>query len=357
MNKTYEQIMEEMKNAYFSECGEKLDDYSQTAKRLEAVAGELYAISCYGDYIFRQAFIQTATKENLDRHGQVRNCVRKTAAKASGTLTFYIDQPAEEKIEIAEGTVCSAEKFPYIQFAVTQSGSIEAGQTGVTLPAEALSSGSDYNLESGTVTVMVNAPVGVSGVRNDIPFTGGYDDESDSAYRQRILAHYSVEPNGVNAQSIANAVLQLDFVTDCYIPDADTPGKITTVVATKNNLITAEQTEQVKKAVGIDELTGVQIDVQLAQPQEFSIVIEAYIRSGFDKENMKTEMESTVREICSACRIGEALMLNTVSKKLAAVEEISSFNIYSNDAYGDVVPCASKSYLYLENLAVNCFDE
>lgn len=186
LNKTYDEILSSMKSAYFNECGKCCDDNSNTAKRLEAVASELFALSCYGDHIFKQAFVQTATKENLDRHGQLRGCVRKSASKASGYLTFYVEEPATEKIIISKGTVCSVLNMPYIQFATTQSGAIEIGETSATVPADALGTGYAYNAKVGSVTVMVNAPIGISGVRNDTDFSGGYDDESDSAYRVGI---------------------------------------------------------------------------------------------------------------------------------------------------------------------------
>lgn len=357
MNKKYDEILEDMKNTYFNECGERLNSDSQILKRFEAVASELFALSCYGDFIFRQAFIQTAAKENLDRHGALRDCIRKTAAPAQGELTFYIDEPAEEKIVVKENTVCSVEKAPYLQYFVTEGGAIEVGRTSVTLPAQAMGTGVDYNVDKDRVTVMVNAPVGISRVRNNTAFTGGYDEESDTSYRERIMQHYSIVPNGVNAQSVANAVMQLDFVTDCYIPQAQNAGEITVIVATKNNTITIPQIFEIKNSVGISEITGAEVQPYLAQKQNFSLTVEANIRSGFDKEQMKGILENEIREICSVHKIGRALPLNTISKRLVSIDGISSFNIYSNDAFGDVIPCDSKCYLNLNSLAVNCFDE
>lgn len=357
MNKTYEEILESMKNAYFNECGERVYENSAVSKRFEAVASELFALSCYGDYIFRQAFIQTATGKYLDEHGAVRNCIRKTASKAEGALTFYVDEPAAEKIIIAKSTVCSVENSPYLQYATVEEGVIEVGETSVCVNAQALEAGYDYNAGAGEVTVMVNAPVGVSGVRNEAAFSGGYDDESDSSFRDRIMKHYSISANGVSTQSIENVVLLLDFVTDCFIPNAQNPGEIVAVVATKSNSLSQAQTEQIKSAIGISELTGASVDVQVAQLQNFSVTVEADIRAGFDKNEIRNQIESTVRELCSANRIGRAVVLNTISKSLLAIDGISSFNVYSNEAFGEVVPCGSKSYLHLENLVVNCFDE
>lgn len=357
MNRTYDEILSSMKNAYFNECGRCCDDNSNAAKRLEAAASELFSLSCYGDYIFKQAFIQTATKENLDRHGQLRGCIRKSASKASGHLTFYVEEPASEKIMIAKGTVCSAIGMPYIQYATTQSGAIEIGQTSATVPADALGTGYAYNVKAGMVTVMVNAPIGISGVRNDTAFSGGYDNESDSAYRDRIIRHYSILPNGVNAQSIENVILQLDFVTDCFIPDAENGGEITVVVTTKSNSLSREEREKITQAVGIAELTGLLVGVEIAQPQFFSVSIETHIRSGFDKSQIASEVKAAAEELCSACRIGRELALSKISRKLMDIDGISGFHVYSNDAYGDVIPCGSRNYLYLENTVVNCFDE
>lgn len=357
MNKTYDEILNSMKNAYFNACGKKMDDNSNTAKRLEAVASELFSLSCYGDYIFRQAFVQTASKKNLDRHGALRGCIRKSASKASGYLTFYVDEPAAERILIGKGTVCSVLNMPYIQFTVTQAGAIEIGQTDATVPVQALGTGYSYNAKAGTVTVMVNAPVGISGVRNDTDFSGGCDDESDSSYRERIIKHYAILPNGMNAQSIENTILMLDFVTDCFIPDAENGGEITVVAATKSNSLSREEENRIIQAVGIAELTGSFVNVELARPQGFSVSVEADIRSGFDKTQIADKIKSAVKELCSACRIGREFVLSRISRVLIGIDGISSFNVYSGDAYGEVIPCSSRNYLCLENLVVNCFDE
>lgn len=357
MNKKYNEILESMKNTYFNECGEKLSPDSQILKRFEAVASELFALSCYGDFIFRQAFIQTASGENLDRHGILRDCIRKTAASAQGELTFYVDEPAEEKIIVKANTVCSVEKSPYLQYFVTEGGAIEVGSTSVTLPAQAMGAGADYNVDKDKVTVMVNAPIGMSRVCNNTAFTGGYDAESDTSYRERIMQHYSIIPNGVNAQSVANAVMLLDFVTDCYIPQAQEAGKITVIVATKNNTISLPQIFEIRNSIGISETTGAQVQVITAEKQNFSLTIEANIRAGFDKAQMKSVIETQVREICSSHKIGRALPMNIISKRLISLDGINSFNIYSDYALGEMIPCDSKSYLNLDGLAVNCFDE
>lgn len=357
MNKTYEEILAGLKKAYFDECAEVPDPHSLTARRFEAVASEIFSLSCYGDYIFKQAFIQTACGDNLDKHGVLRNCRRKKAEPAGGILTFSIKEPSETQIIINAGTVCSVEKSPYLQFATTENGVIEAGRLSVDIPAESLGTGYDYNVDAKAITVMVNAPVGISSVTNNSAFSGGYDDESDSSYRERIMKNYSALPNGVNAQSIANSILMLDFVTDCYVAGVQNPGEISVIVSTKNHLLTDSQKEQIRRSVGIDELIGAVVHVECADVQNISVFVEAEVRFGFDKDEVKSVIEQTVSEVCSVCRIGRPLTLSKISKRLAVLSQLSSYNVYSRHAYGDIIPCNSNSYLYLNDLAVNCFDE
>lgn len=81
MNLTYEEILENMKKAYFDECKVNVDNMSDLGKRFETVASELFALSCYGDYIFKQAFVQTATENTLT--GTARSGDAKEKAKRS----------------------------------------------------------------------------------------------------------------------------------------------------------------------------------------------------------------------------------------------------------------------------------
>lgn len=357
MNKTYEEILEKMKSVYFEKCGNRLGSDSLALKRLEIMASELFALSCYGDFILKQAFVQTAAGNYLDRHGAIRSCARKKASCASGYLTFSIAEPSEQNIVIPKNTVCSVKNCAYLQFATSEQGIIEIGETEVTVPAAALSVGDEYNVPPKAVSVMVNAPTGISTVRNDNAFCGGSYDEGDSFYRERIMKNYTVLPNGMNARSIENTVLLLEFVTDCFIPDAEKSGEIVVIVATKKNYLTEDQRNDIRDSIGIADVTGAEVKIKVARPLYFSVTVEADVRCGFDKNDIKEKVESIIKEACSSVRIGRSMQLNTISKKLISIDGISSFNIYSNDAYGETIQCESDKYLYLENLVVNCFDE
>ena len=357
MNKTYDDILIEMKNAYFKECKERLDDNSSVMQRLKAAASELFALSCYGDYIFKQAFVQTATGKQLDYHGAVRGCVRKTASPSKGVLTFYISEPLQEDIVIASKTVCSSGKKNYIQFATLEESVIKAGTISVSVVAQSLGNSQEYNVQEGEITVLVNAPAGISGVMNADAFTGGYDEESDASFRKRIMQHYAFPANGVNAASVSNVIKNLDYITDCFVTTGEVAGEILVVVKTKSNYLTDEQKEKIKKSVGISKLVGAVVSILVADNQDFSISIEVEVTSGYSKTEVEQQMCSLVREVCSALKIGESLSLNTISKQIIKLDGISTFRVYSSNALGEVIVCGSTSCLHLNELAVNCFDE
>lgn len=204
MKRTYEEILDSMKSAYFNECGFVVEKDSTTYKDYEILASELYSLSCYGDYIFKQAFVQSATGENLDMLGELRGCKRKTAAYAAGVLTFSASEVSEEDIVIPSKTVCSAAERPFIQFVTAEDAVIEAGQTQVSVNARAINTGYEYNVDSGSISVMVNAPAGVSSVTNIEAFDGGFSPEDDAHYRKRIINNYSITQNGINCTSYEN---------------------------------------------------------------------------------------------------------------------------------------------------------
>lgn len=357
LNRTYEQIVDEMLNTYFTEAGQRPDKNSLEMKRIEAVASELYALSCYGDYIFKQSFVQTATGEYLDRHGEIRDCARKEARCAKGQLTFYLDEPLDEDIEIPQGTVCSVKEHPYLQFVTDNRGVIMAGLTSVNVVASALYPGSEYNVKAGEITVMVNAPVKVSRVVNEIDFISGTDEENDIVYRERIMNNYVVAQNGVNTTSLENIVLDFDFVKDCFIPEADTPGVINVVVLTYDGSLPFSDRFLLEDAIGIQNITGARLNITMAKQKDFAITVDIYVRAGFDQEQVKTEVEDIVKEISSACRIGRSLSMTEISKRLSLMDELTKFNVFCDQADGDVIPCGNTEFLNLNvnELWVNCF--
>lgn len=356
MNRTYEEILNSLKSKYFDESSQRVAAGSELEKRFEAVASELFAISCYCDFVFRQSIVQTATGEYLDMHAANRDVTRKQAQKATGTLTFSLAEALENDVVIGEGTICSVTDKPYLQFETTERAVITAGELSADAQAVALDNGAQFNVPSGSVTVMVNAPVGVYSVTNGVAFSGGYDTETDEALRSRVINTFRLPSNGLSKSSVENSVMKLEDITDCRVPDADTPGEIKVYVTTRSGALSNELKARIIKAVGFAEITGARVVSALAQAQSFSLTVDIYVNYGADRNAVSSSVEAAVRSVVGALRIGDSLDLSKVSRAVLKTEGVESFNIYSPSATGNKIVCSTGKKISLDSLAVNCYE-
>ena len=166
MKTTWEEIQKSMTETYENYTQKKLLPGTVEEKKLQAIASELYALSCYSDFILKQAFVQSATGEYLDRHGELRNCKRKSGTKASGILSFGINEASDTDIIIEKGTVCSKGENPLIQYITNENVTLASGQTECEVLCTAMENGESFNAQSGEITVLVKAPLGIEYVIN-----------------------------------------------------------------------------------------------------------------------------------------------------------------------------------------------
>lgn len=120
----------------------------------------------------------------LDLHAQVRGLTRKEATYATGTITFT----GTEGTLIPAGYMCSTESknaTPSNDYITLEDATISEDGT-VTVSARASIAGASGNTAANTIIINSTAYDDVTGVTNDIPFKGGYDEESDESLQERI---------------------------------------------------------------------------------------------------------------------------------------------------------------------------
>lgn len=354
MNRTYEQILDSMKGEYFKQCNTAVEEGSQIMRCFEILASELFSLSCYGDYIFRQAFVQSASGNNLDKAGELRGCIRKTPSKAIGTLSFSVSQPGETDIIIAKDTVCSVSGKPYLQYATVSDCIIKAGTLETAVDAVSLGAGDEYNAKPNTITVMVNAPAGVTAVTNKEKFDGGYTAESDAAYRDRILRHYNIDPNSINAVSNENRILTLDFVVDCsVVPRSDSRG-MSVYVATKSNTLSADEKTDIAYTLPVLDSTGIEYEIQLAKRLQFDLLVNAHIMMGFDEQKIKAEIKNKLFGVISATRINESIPLSRLTKAVSDIDGLLDVSFYTDLIKGDSIMPNEFGVLSAADIEVSC---
>lgn len=348
MKTTFNSILNSMKTAYFEQTGENVALYSELDARFNAVASELYSLCVYNDFILKQAFAQTASGSYLDFHAELRDISRKSASKAEGELTFYINEPSENSVEIPQGTVCSAKGMPYIQFETTNSGIINVGETQVTVKAAACENGGEYNLKPNEICVMVTAPIGVSGVYNNNSFIGGNNEESDESLRKRILKSYSIFHSGFSRASMKEQLLKLDDILDASIV---VYGEVYVYLVTKSGRISNELKNKIEDSLALSEILGITPVCEIALEREYSLSVDITCESG--KINaVKEEAESYLSYLFARLKIEEALNLKKLAYELSKIDGVKFAEITSPQAYGGIIPSSKSECLLLSELEV-----
>lgn len=348
---SYETILDTMKTAYFQGCGETVAADSDLDIRFKAVASELFSLSCYGDFLLRQAFPQSAAGKYLDRHAALRGITRKTPSKAKGELCFYILEPGDADTEIPSGTVCAVKDKPYIQFETLEGGVIPAGETECTVSAQSLECGDAYNCVEGEINTIVNPPTGVAGVENRIKFSGGYDEEGDTSLRRRICTSYSIPQTGISTASVRELLLSLDEILDCSV---SFDGECYTIyVKTRTQEITQELKTKIKGLILGTEALSYLVEVEPAAQQEFDLAAAITDITG-DKDEVIRKAEQTIRDICQNLEINSTLVLMKIAFAVSSIDGVGYCEAASTAAREGVIYPKGNSYLRLGSLRVVC---
>lgn len=345
----YDKILSSMKTSFYNETGKSVDNISDLGVRFQAVASELYSISCYVDYALKQAFPQTATGEFLDNHAKLRGIERQSESKATGVLTFYLNEPSAEAIDIPQGTVCSLKDQPYIQFATAAQAVIPAGELSVNVKATAMEPGYAHNVKAGEINVMVNPPAGVSGVKNGSAFKGGMEAENDYSLRKRILSSFSVPLTGFNYESFRQTLLKNDSIIDCSFSKNGTELKV--CVKPRKSGITKALINEIKNALYVAELGGATVSVTEAISQEYDLSVK--ITSADKHDGLIAQVEQAITQFANAIKIGESLDLLILAQTVARIDGVDSCLISSPDSTNSVIYSDNTKCLSLRNLKVS----
>lgn len=350
---TYKKILDTMKNQFYESCGKSAEVIGDIGIRFQTVASELFSLYCYGDFILKQAFAQTATGKCLDYHGELRNIKRKNASKAKGKVIFYINEPSQSDIEIKKGIICSLSSRPYIEFETIADVVLKAGETQVEAEATALEAGSAYNIQANEIDTMVNPPAYIVGVRNENEFIGGNDTENDYSLRKRIISAYALPATGVSLESIMQPILQLDEILDCTVYMEDDV-YMEVYVRTVSGELDEELMEKVRNTVLISYIINYAVEVWQAQADACPIILSAKCKQ--DCEKTRENIISVLKEYFAAMKIGENLNLNKLVYEISRTDNVEYCEIGSQRAVNNTVICDQNKYLTLGDFEVLVYE-
>jgi uncharacterized phage protein gp47/JayE len=185
-------------------------------------AGAVHLVYGYLEYLSLQLFATTAELTYLNRIGLMFGVTRKAASFATGKLTFA----GADTTLVPEGTRVATEDG--VEYETTADGTVSGGS--VEIDATAVEPGTEGNMDSALPVELIEPLAGITGVTVTDLFAGGEDEETDDAYRARILERIQSPPAGGTAEDYVRWAKEVTGVDNawCY-PATPAPGQVTVV--------------------------------------------------------------------------------------------------------------------------------
>lgn len=341
----YNFILDTMKNAYFDVCGENPDMYGDDGICLKAVASELYNLALEAEYAVKQSSYKTATGENLERIASECGLHRKQGSYATGVLIFSIDEAAGEDITIGEGTICAKNGKKFIQYKTTRQCVIKAGELTAEAPCVALKKGFEYNAEPGEITVMVNPPQKVQRVTNISRITDGYDSESDTALRSRIIDAIKCPYNAINDDYLRVLICDIDDVLDYKLVNGEYV--VSAYVKTYSGALGEETRNKIYNILSFAELMGAYLAVEASTPLSVDISVMYY--GDADEQKIKDSVCSYMDTLSLGTRPDEQDLSDYIRREVGGAE-------YVNVTFGDCEYISYDNYYVIGDLEVGAYE-
>ena len=325
---TADQIFQDMCSIFTEKTGYEINPDCDMAVRMYATAVQVESLYIYNDWVLKQCFPQTASGEYLELHAAMRGTERKEAQKATGELSFSVKNAAAADITVPAGTLCMTAAG--VTFQTTQEGTISAGELSCSVPAVAVNGGADGNVIADTVSFMTNPPVGVYACTNELPFSGGSDQESDDSLRDRVLELYKSIPNGANRGWYEKLVSGIDGVRKVCVRRAqNVPGSIDIIITATDGMPSEQLIAEVQSR--LEEVRELCVDITVRAPDEVErdIAIQIDTDTGFDSQAVKENVISEVKKAINNAALGSIIKLADIAESVYHVPGVINYKILS----------------------------
>lgn len=167
----------------------------------------------------QQSDLSTMSGGRLDAYLSTYNFGRQQATPSYGTVTFQRNTNSINQIVLARGTQVQANitssSFPTLTFVTTDTVVLEIGSSSVDATVQCTVAGSVGNIDANTIVGFggLQSTSGISSVSNAQAFTGGADQETDTAYVARFQNTFLRNISGTDDMFLALAVAEASVTT------------------------------------------------------------------------------------------------------------------------------------------------
>lgn len=250
---------------------------------------------------------------------------------------YYIDDfrliKHEKGLVIPAGTIVQTGSG--LQYKTRQAATI--GAKSVTVPAESTEPGSKYNVPAGEIDNMVVNIAGVSGVKNEAPFTGGTDTESIDTLKGRYFLKKRKSPASGNAPDYIRWATEVPGVETARVyPLWDGNGTVKVVLAGKGNLpVGADTLAAVQAHIEEERPIGAKVDVVNTKQVPVSVSATVYL-DGVSLADVQADFYNRLQAYFSSFD-GDRVLYNKISSILINSKGVDDFyDLFINDGYGNI---------------------
>ena len=319
-----EEIYQEMLAAFAQRAGFTPGEDCDLAVRLYAAAAQIQALEIQGEWVLDQSFPQTAGGKFLDYHAAMRGITRSPASRAAGTLRFSVDAAPAMAVSIPAGTVCmTAEE---VRFQTTETVTLPAGELSADAAAEALEPGGGGNAVAGAVHILTACPVAVTACTNPAAFSGGCDQESDEALRERILETYRRLPNGANAAWYEQTAMGHAGVAAAKaVGRSRGTGTVDVYIAAEGGLPGQALLQEVED--DLQEKREIAVDVKVKAPaaQTVNVAVALAVKEGADFQRVKARAEQALAGLFTGRLLGRPVLLAELGNRVYGLEGVENY--------------------------------
>ena len=320
------EIYEQMRGTFAQEAGFVPSDNCDAMVRLYALSAQVQSLLAQADWVLDQSFPQTAQGEYLDYHAQTRGIMRTAATKAGGVLQFSAGGAVSSDCAIEAGTIVMTAGG--VKFETTERAVIAAGESSVTVNAQAVEAGASGNAAAGQLRFLSALPAGVTGCTNPGAFAGGSDAEDDERLRERIMESYKRLPNGANAAFYEREAMSFPTVAAAKaVGRARGIGTVDVYVTTHGGAPSNELLDEIAEV--LERKREIAVDVEVLAPTEMAIDVtaEVSIADGYDFEEACGEVERALGAYFTGERLGEGVLCAQLGAIIYGVEGVTNCHL------------------------------
>ncbi|OPJ58432.1 baseplate J/gp47 family protein [Clostridium oryzae] len=278
---------------------------------LSPISQELAQSKIQLDEVLNRVFAISAAKngysDELELKASEFGITRKAGTKASlenGTEVYGSDNTV-----IPAGSIFQTEGG--LQYKTLAEATIVDGKAVVDV--EATDIGNKYNVPAGIITEVPIQILGVTGVKNISPVTGGTEEEADEDLLDRLLLKVKTPATSGNAGHYKIWATEVNGVGDAIVISlSDGPGTVKVILLDSNKHTPSEQIiESVKKHIEENRPIGAAVTVQGAVEVPVNVNVTLQLASGATLETVKTQIEQGLKDYLEILAFNDPLVRYT----------------------------------------------